>query len=364
LEPRVPETIASSFAGAASVGTQGGLPLLVVVVNYRTPDLTIDCLRTLAEEAPSIPGIHVVIVDNDSGDGSADAIEAAIRASGWAWAQVVRAERNGGFAYGNNRGIEAGYALGPPRWVLLLNSDTLVPPGALQSCLDAVESDETVGVMSCRLQNADGSMQNTVRRFPTPFRVAIAHTGLPWRWPRLFGWADTEDPGWDRDHEARNVDWVGGAFMMIRGELLERLGGLDEGFFFYGEDTEFCHRIHHAGFKVRYDPRVSITHLGGASSDPTRMNSSARSINYWRGRYLVQRRCYGTLAAATVRAMDRASARIRVAALRLQRRTTSPNYAHETGVLDTLTNKWPKGEQVPRRTVSLRLKSGGKMAPS
>jgi GT2 family glycosyltransferase len=340
------------------------VPLLIVIVNYRTPDLTIDCLRTLAGEIRSIPGVRVVIVDNDSGDGSADAIETAVGTNDWAWAFPVRTERNGGFAYGNNRGIEAGYTLGRPAWVLLLNSDTLVPPGALRSCLDAVESDATVGVMSCRLQNADGSMQNTVRRFPTPFRVAVAHTGLPWSWPRLFGWADTEDPGWDRDHEARNVDWVGGAFMLIRGELLERLGGLDEGFFFYGEDTEFCHRIQRAGFKVRYDPRVWITHLGGASSDPTRMNSSARSINYWRGRYLVQRRCYGPLAAATVRVMDRASARLRVAALRLQRRTQSPNYAHETGVLDTLTNKWPKGEPMPPRAVSLRLSGDGSVAPS
>jgi GT2 family glycosyltransferase len=318
-----------SGAGVAS-GSSGGraFPLLVVVLNYRTADLTIQCLDSLAAQERTLPGMRVAVVDNDSGDGSAEAIAGAIEVKGYgAWAKLVRSPRNGGFAYGNNRGIEAGFTWGRPGSVLLLNSDTVAHGEVLRQCVAAMDADPGVGAMSCRVLNADGTIQNVTRRFPSPLRIAAGAAGLPWKLPRLFGWANCEDPGWDRERTARDVDWIGGAFMLIRTEALERLGGLDEGFFFYGEDVEFCHRLRRAGHRVRYDPAGCITHLGGASSDPARLPESARSTHAWNGRYLVQRRCYGVAAAAMVRAIDAAQTRLRLWKLRVRGRTRDPRFA-------------------------------------
>ncbi len=283
----------------------------IVIVNFRTPDLTIDCLRSLAPEADAIPGLRAIVVDNASGDASDARIEQAITEQGWGgWASLVRSPRNGGFAFGNNVAIRM---LRGARRILLLNSDTIVHPGALRASMDALDADPRVGVLSCRLLNADGSVQNVARRFPTPLRLIVCATALTWRFPRLFGWANTDDPAWDRETLARDVDWLGGAFMLVRGDLMERLGGLDESFFFYGEDIEFCHRAWRAGFRCRYDPRASITHLGGSSSDPTRLNSRARNRHAWAGRYLVLRRCHGLFAEWLIRAVDVLAYAIRAA---------------------------------------------------
>jgi N-acetylglucosaminyl-diphospho-decaprenol L-rhamnosyltransferase len=138
---------------------------------------------------------------------------------------------------------------------------------------------------------------------------------LPWRLPRLFGRLDCEDAGWDRRTQARDVDWLGGAFLFVRAAVVRRLGGLDERFFFYGEDIEFCHRVRRAGHRVHFDPVATTVHLGGQSSDPTRMAARLRNANIWRARYMVQRMCYGRAAAGAVRAMDVVALSFRCAAL-------------------------------------------------
>ncbi len=313
--------------------------LLVVIVNFRTPDLTIQCLRSLAPEVASLGGparVRVIVVDNASGDDSVARLTAAIEHEFASWCRLVVSPRNGGFAYGNNRGIEAG---GPARHTLLLNSDTIVAPGCLAHCLRVMDEDAGIGAMSCRLLNADGSVQNVCRRFPTPMRLIVSATGLTWKLPRLFAWANTEDPAWDRATTRRDVDWLGGAFLLVRGEVMGALKGLDEGFFFYGEDIEFCHRVWRLGYRCHYDPRVTTTHLGGSSSDPTRMASAARSTHHWRGRYLVLRTCHGVLAAWLVRAVDVLAYSLRALGHRLLRGAASSGYAHHRDVLRVITRR-------------------------
>ena len=293
------------------------VPLLIVVLNYRTAALTVDCLRSLVDEVPTVPGTRVIVVDNASGDGSAGTIGAAIAGNGWGgWAELVESDRNRGFAGGNNVGIARGE---PARYVLLLNSDTIVQPGCLRHCMEVMEASPRVGALSCCLLNQDGSLQNTARRFPTPLRMTCAALGLPRRFPRLFGWADTEDPGWDRGAVSRDVDWLGGAFLWVRSEALGGTVRLDEDFFFYGEDIEFSHRIRRRGFTCRYDAVSRTVHLGGASSDPTRLPSSERSVHQWRARYLVQRKCYGILASLWTRAVDVTFTALRLIAAPLRR---------------------------------------------
>lgn len=276
--------------------------LNIIIVNFRTPGLAIDCLASLEPEVAANPGTKVWMVENGSGDDSAARIGAAIAERGWApWATLLVQKKNHGFAGGNNRGLEAS---GIGDYTLLLNSDTVVHAGCLRTCLEMMEREPLVGVMSCKLLNADGSIQNVARPLPNPIRAAVWSLGLPYHLPRVFGWADTEDLTWDRAREARDVGWLGGAFLLIRREVVEKVGLLDERFFFYGEDIEFGHRVWKAGYRCRYDPEASITHLGGASSDPERMAAQARSVHVWRARYLNQRLCYGRLAEWFVRGVD------------------------------------------------------------
>jgi GT2 family glycosyltransferase len=279
-----------------------GAQLLIAVINYRTPELTVACLRSLAPEVSAGSGIRVIVVDNASGDGSLEKLRAAIHENGWsAWAELLPSARNLGFAGGNNLAIAHGE---PAEFVLLLNSDTVVHPGCLRRCLEVMGSDPRIGAMSCRVLNADGTIQNVARKFPTPSLVTAAAFGLPWKLPSLFRWADAEDLGWDRTATARDVDWLGGAFLFVRASVFDGRVRLDDDFFFYGEDVEFCHRIHRRGFALRYDPVASIVHLGGGSSDPSRLPSGLQSLQQWRARYLVQRKCWGRTASIWLRAVD------------------------------------------------------------
>lgn len=307
------------------------LDLLIVVVNFRTPAMTLDCLRSLEPELAAMPEtVRVMVVDNGSNDGSAELLRDAIeRERRHEWAELLVLDRNLGFAGGNNRGIvrHPGAA-----FVLLLNSDTLVHEGALRHSMTMIRGRPTVGAMACRLVGRDGAAQTMARPFPTPLRQTAAALGLPWRWPGLFGWADMERLSDDHHRRPRDVDWLGGAFVLLRGEALRQAGLLDESFFFYGEDIELCHRLKRAGWRRRYDPRVAITHFGGGSSDAQRMNAVRRNAAYWQARYLVQRRCYGRLAAAWLRGVDLAMCAARLIAMRCRGRHGTTRYQQAAAV--------------------------------
>ncbi len=285
-------------------GVKGSEPRVVVVVlNFRTPQVTIDCLHTLAEEWARWPHFRVVLIDNASGDDSVPELERAILAEGWGpWLDFRALEKNLGFAGGNNLIMRECLAAVPrPDYVLLLNSDTLVRAGCFAYCAAVMDREPGVGAMSCMLLNRDGSVQNVCRKFPRPDRETVRAMGLPWMLPAWFRWADTEDAGWDRRAGARDVEWIGGAFLWARTDALERAGVFDEDFFFYGEDCELCHRIWRSGYRVHFDPGVETVHLGGASSDGKRMRNRTKEILTWRARFLVQEKCYGRLAALWIR---------------------------------------------------------------
>lgn len=299
----------------------GDMGLAIVILNFRTARVTLDCLESLHRCLGEVEGgARVILVDNGSGDGSAEALRAEISLRCWqSWVDLIAEEGNWGFAGGNNIGL--GHLRQSEEWVLLLNSDTIAYPGVLRHCLAVMKGDPMVGVMTCRLDQADGSPQVTARRMPTPLRMTAQVLGLPWSMPRWFGWADLEDLGWDRrEGRLREVEWVGGAFMLVRREVLDQVGGLDAGFFFYGEDAEFCHRVRRAGggfWRIMYDGRVGITHLGGGSSDPERLAKRARDRLSWEARYLLQRRCYGRLAEWYLRGVDLTVYALRTIKLRL-----------------------------------------------
>jgi GT2 family glycosyltransferase len=317
------------------------MKLLIAIINYRTPQLTLDCLASLAPQIHDVPDTQVAVIDNASGDDSVERISGAIRANKWsAWATLRSADKNLGFAGGNNLAMDVLLDHQEAQYVLLLNSDTVVGPGVLRHCFEKMEADKTIGVMSCLLLNADQSVQNIARRLPNPPRMVANSFGLPWIWPRGFGWADLDDLNWDRRCTEREVEWVGGAFMFIRRRVIDKVGGLDTNFFFYGEDVEFCHRVRSHGWKIWYDPKVSIVHLGGASSDPSRLDPRDRNSLSWQARYLIQRRCYGLAAELFLRAVDISSSSLRYIKLRIFGGKNSPEIAAQRDVLTMLLH-WP-----------------------
>lgn len=315
--------------------------LAILIVNFRTPGVTTDCLRTLVSEVAANPGTRVVVIDNGSGDDSAKQLRQAIDSHGWGgWCELIVSGKNWGFAGGNNRAWEHVRATGGADYVLLLNSDTLVDPGCLAYSLSVMDRDPKIGAMSCRLNNADGTVQIASRRFPTPLRCLAATFSLPWRLPRLFKWADCDDVGWDRTRVSRDIEWMAGAFMLLRGDWLVANGCLDERFFFYGEDIEICHRIWRTGYRCWYDCGASIIHLGGASSDPSRMTTTKRNVHSWRGRYLVQRICFGRPADWLLRLSDLANVAARVLLGRLRGRSQRPENVAMRDELRILARNW------------------------
>jgi N-acetylglucosaminyl-diphospho-decaprenol L-rhamnosyltransferase len=241
------------------------IDLTVVVVNYNVQPLLRECLRSL-QASQCRWTFDVIVVDNCSSDGSA-----AMVAAEFPNVQLIVSPSNDGFAAANNRGIRAAK---PSRYVMLLNPDTLVPPDALETLVDFMESHPEAGVLGPKLVKADGTLDLACRRsFPTP-RIAFYHAfGLDKLFPNSPEFAQYNLTYLD-ENELSEVDCVVGAAMLVRAEALDQAGLLDESFFMYGEDLDWAFRIRRQGWKVFYNPAVVIVHYKGQSS----RQRSVRSI--------------------------------------------------------------------------------------
>ncbi len=231
----------------------------VIIVNFRTPHLVIDALESLRGQVdPQLD--HVVVVDNDSGDGSAELIEEAIARRGMrAWVSCIRSSHNGGFSAGNNTGIRAVHA----DYYVLLNSDTVVRPHAVPTLLADMRARPNVGIGGPRLESSDSSPQISCFRDHGVWSELIyaARTRHVTRLLRRF---EVPLPVSDAP---RHADWLSFACVMIRREVFEKVGLLDEGFFMYFEDADFCRMARAAGFEVSCFPGARVVHLCGGSSD-------------------------------------------------------------------------------------------------
>ena len=238
--------------------------VLVVIVNYRTADLVVDCLGSLVGERAALSGMRVVVTDNASGDGSVERIGQAIKARGWSeWARVEALERNGGFSYGNNAAI--GPALGgegAPEFVWLLNPDTVVRGGAGAALVRFMLEHESVGIVGSRLEYPDGREQGSARRMIRPVSELLSGARLGWL-SRLLGRYEVALPAGESTYEC---DWVSGASMMVRREVFEGIGLLDEGYFLYFDEVDFCLRAKRAGWGVWFEPASRVVHLEGAAT--------------------------------------------------------------------------------------------------
>jgi N-acetylglucosaminyl-diphospho-decaprenol L-rhamnosyltransferase len=264
--------------------------LLIVIVNYRTGGLTVDCLRSLSPEMAKLPRTTVVVADNDSGDGSLQTITTAIRSEGWDhWASAMPLDRNGGFAFGNNQPIAAAMRSDDrPEYVLLLNPDTRIRPGAVRELLNFMESHPHVGIAGSRLEDPDGTPQRSAFRFPSI--PAEIDAGLQWGIvSKLLGRHIVAPPASDTPHRC---DWVAAASMIIRQQVIEDVGLMDEGFFMYFEETDFCRRAARRGWPCWYVPASRVIHLVGQASGVTDPKQThRRRPAYWfesRRRYFLR----------------------------------------------------------------------------
>lgn len=244
--------------------------LLVVTVNYRTANLTIDCLRSLASEIQSVPGTRVVVVDNASGDGSVAKIRCAIDTEGWEnWASLLPSNHNGGYAYGNNAAIRPALASAhPPAYVLLLNPDTQVRPNALKALVDFMEQHPDVGIAGSRIEDPDGTPWPITFRFPTIFSELDDGLRLGIVSRLLSKWVIART----MTNQQEQTDWLPGASMMIRRQVFESVGLMDEGYFLYYEETDFCLRAKRAGWSCWYVPESRVMHISGQSTGVTVKN--------------------------------------------------------------------------------------------
>jgi N-acetylglucosaminyl-diphospho-decaprenol L-rhamnosyltransferase len=269
--------------------TTSGVRTVVSVVTWRAAALTIQCLQALEEEIKRTPGTRVVVVDNDSGDGTAEAIETAILAAGWnGWADLVRSPRNGGFSFGNNVAYRFGCTHYPDfDRFLLLNPDTMILPGAIAALRDFLDRHPRAAVAGGRCEYPDGRPQDCAFRFPGMISEFAAQFRLG-AFDRLF--RNSLVVTGNHDIPVK-VDWVTGALMMVRRDVLESVGLLDEGYFLYYEETDLMFRMQRAGWEIWHVPDAGAVHLvgqiTGVQSNPDRPR---RLPAYWyesRRRYFV-----------------------------------------------------------------------------
>ncbi len=251
--------------------------VLTIILNFRTPAMTLRSAEAAMAEMQHLPG-EVLIVDNNSGDGSYEAILAGARERGWLADGRLRVEAspvNGGFGAGMNIGLHARLSDGSvPDFFYLLNSDAFPDPGCIRTLRDFLLDHPGAGLAGSYVYGEDGVPHCTLFRFPSiasEFEGA-ARTGVI---SRLLAHAIVP---MDIPTEPQQVDWTAGASLMIRREVIEAVGGFDETFFLYFEETELCHRAGRAGWRTHYVPQSTIVHVGSAS---TGMKDWGRTPAFW-----------------------------------------------------------------------------------
>jgi len=224
----------------------------VIIVNFNTRELLLGCLRSLFAQTRDIE-FEVIVVDNSSSDQSVDAVSREFPRI-----QVIANTENRGFAAANNQGIRVAHG----RYILLLNPDTIILDNAIAKTVRFADEHPHVGVVGCQVLENEAKVQRTCFTFPSPLNLFLASTGLCRMFPssRFFG---RHNMGWwNRDTE-REVDVVSGMFFLVRREAIDQVGLLVEDYFVFAEETDWCYRFRHKGWKCGFSPVAQVIHLDG-----------------------------------------------------------------------------------------------------
>ena len=277
--------------------------LSVVIVSWNVRDLLRRCLESIqgsreqaADKQPGSPTtdrheshVHVetIVVDNSSSDGTVEMVR-----QDFPNVRLIANEDNRGFPAANNQGI----AIAKGRYILLLNPDTEVLDDALVALVAFADAHPDVAVLGPQLLNPDGTVQSSRRRFPTPLTALFESTWLePYAPDRLVDRYRVSD---QPDDVIQDVDWVTGAAMLARQEAIEEVGLLDEGFFMYSEELDWCKRFREAGWRVVYLPEAQIMHHVGKSSEQV---IAARHVHFQTSKVRYFRKYHGVAVAGVLR---------------------------------------------------------------
>lgn len=249
--------------------------LLTIILNWRTPDMTLKSARAALAQMHALDG-HIVIVDNQSGDGSFEALRAAVAQTDWhqGRVEVVQSGRNGGFGAGNNFGICHGLAARNYDFIYILNSDAFPDPGSIGALIDHLQRTPSCGFAGSYIHGPNADPHLTAFRFPSLWgemegaaRVGAVSKMLEKHIVPLPIPAVTTQ-----------VDWLAGASLMMRRDVLQQIGLFDERFFLYFEETDLCLRAARAGWRTDYVRASEVTHIGSVS---TGMKTWQRMPQYW-----------------------------------------------------------------------------------
>jgi len=302
------------------------MKLSIIVICWNDLKVITDCLSSIFARTHSVD-FEVIVSDNGSTDGSV----AVIRQQ-FPQVQVIENGRNLGFAKGNNVGIRASRG----DYVLILNPDTYIHEGTLDKWLDFADRHPEAGAFGCRVLNPDGSYQESARPFPTLRGDLVAALYVrPLAYISEFFASDTY-VGWKGNTE-RVIDWQSGCCVMFRADLLRRLGGFDEQFFYHYEEVDLCRRVWASGYPIVYSPEATITHLGGSSVNrfPIRFE-----LEKYRNRYRFFYKTYGKRGARKCRTVLLTWLRVRQLGYGLKRLINSTDALEQRLAMYRVSIEW------------------------
>ena len=232
----------------------------IIIVNWNTCNILRGCLNSLYQETHGIV-YEVIVVDNASTDNSSEMVQ-----SEFSWVFLLKNTKNQGFAKANNQGME----IAKGRYFLLLNSDTIILNGAIQKTVQFADRHKETGVVGCRVLNPDKTLQMTCFMYPSLLNMLLAATYLYKLFPRSKFFGREQMTWWDRDDQ-REVEVVTGCYLLVRKKAIEQVGMMDDSFFMYAEETDWCFRFKEAGWKCFFMPDAEIVHLGGQSTQQVKV---------------------------------------------------------------------------------------------
>ena len=248
----------------------------IIIVSWNTKEFLIPCVRSVFEKGQEMDW-EVIVVDNGSRDGSREEVKKV-----FPFTHLIENQKNLGFAKAVNQGLQKASG----RYVLLLNPDTQVKGEAIEGLISFMEAHPRVGISGAQLLNSDGSKQNSIANFPSLATELLNKSLLRWLFPKTF-------PGKERDYpEPIEVDSVIGACMMVRRDALNQVGLLDEDYFLFLEETDWCYRMKRAGWKVYHVPQAQVYHFQGKSAEAVKKEAR---IEFYRSRYHFFKKNRGTL---------------------------------------------------------------------
>lgn len=281
------------------IGRADGCDVSVIIVNWNTREMLRDCLSSLYQQTVGV-ALEALVIDNASSDESGAMVQREFPR-----AMLIQNSRNRGFAAANNQGIR----LARGRYILLLNPDTIILDNAVGKMVAFADGHRDIGVLGCQVLESDHQIQRTCFAFPSPLNILLEQTGLARMRPRsrFFGRAWM---GWWNRQSQQDVDVVSGMFMLVRRDALEGVGVMDEAYFVYAEEADWCYRFRQAGWRCVFAPVARIIHLDGGGKS-TRQVSARMHVQLQKSLLHFHRKHYGWLAWMTVKLLFALSSVIR-----------------------------------------------------